>query len=123
MASKTEVVFEKFAAFIFLLILVGLIGFLVYIPMPDTSEKVILIIIGGLMSTATGALPRLFGSDDSKEEQLKARIRDVERHLEITEAKFETIKQQYDRVIKMLVDKYVIPDGESKGIEQWQADD
>lgn len=120
MAQKAQLIFEKFAALIFLFILVGLIAFLVYVPMPLASEKVILIIIGGLMSTAAGALPRLFGSDDSKEKELQERLQQMELNhrsqmsameirLKEVQAEYVTIKSQYDDIVKMLIDRHVVP--------------
>lgn len=120
MAQRAQVVFEKFAALIFLFILVGLIAFLVYVPMPSSSEKVILIIIGGLMSTAAVALPRLFGSDNSKEKELQERIQQMELthraqmasmelKLKEVQAEYVTIKAQYDDIVKMLIDRHVVP--------------
>lgn len=39
---KFDILFEKFSALLFLLLLVGMVAFLVFIPMPPTSEKVVL---------------------------------------------------------------------------------
>lgn len=109
MAVKVQLIFEKVAAMIFLFILVGLIAFLVYIPMPGASEKVILIIIGGLMTTAATALPKLFGTDDSRETELKNKIAQLDSDLKAIKAEYETLKLQYDKIVIMLVDKYVVP--------------
>jgi hypothetical protein len=40
-----EAWFQKVAAFIFLLLLVGMICFLTFIPLPPASEKAVLMII------------------------------------------------------------------------------
>lgn len=96
-------IFEKLAAFIFLLLLVGMVLFLVYVPLPLASEKVVLMIIGGLMTSATSALPKLFGNDDSKE-----RLRSLE-------TKYRLLKDNYDSLTKMLVDRHVI---DGNGFEQ-----
>jgi len=89
-------VFEKFAAFIFLLLLVGMVLFLVYVPLPAASEKVVLMIIGGLMTSATAALPKLFGTDDTKE-----RLRKLE-------TEYAVLKSNYDGITKLLVERHVI---------------
>lgn len=89
-------IFEKLAAFLFLLLLVSMVLFLVYVPLPTESEKVVLMIIGGLMTSATGALPRLFGSDDTKERLAKL------------ELEYKILKNEYDKITKMLVDRHVV---------------
>ena len=89
-------IFEKLAAFLFLLLLVAMVLFLVYVPLPAESEKVVLMIIGGLMTSATGALPRLFGSDDTKERLAKL------------ELEYKILKDEYDKITKMLVDRHVV---------------
>lgn len=109
--GKIEVIFEKFAALIFLFILVGLIGFLVYVPMPLSNEKVVLIIIGSLTTTATSALPKLFGSDDRKEKELQRQLGNMEMKLKEVQAEYTTIKKQYDQIVSMLVDRHVIKVG------------
>lgn len=96
---KFDILFEKFSALLFLL-LVGMVAFLVFIPMPPTSEKVVLI-IHGLMTTATGALPRLFGSDDSKEEELERRTEEISRKYDELSTEYSTIKKQYDRMVSI----------------------
>lgn len=89
-------VFEKLAAFSFLLLLVGMVLFLVYVPLPAQSEKVVLMIIGGLMTSATGALPRLFGADDTKD------------RLKRLEIEYTVLKERYDDITKMLVERHVV---------------
>lgn len=107
---KLNVIFEKFSALLFLLLLVGMVAFLVYVPMPATSEKVVLIILGGLMTTATGALPRLFGSDNSKEKELESKINNISRKYDELQAEYTAIKQQYDRMVLLLVKKFPMQD-------------
>lgn len=112
--EKYKVIFEKFAAFVFLFVLVGIVGFLVYVPMPAASKDVILMVIGALTAAATGALPRLFGSDKSEEEALKKRVQELEKHIEVLEAESTAIKQQYDKIVAMLVERHVV---HAEGIE------
>ena len=100
-------IFEKFAAFIFLGLVVGLVAFLTYVPLPADSEKVILMIIGGLMASAATALPRLFGVDDKEKEALKGRIRELEQHLAIVEAKYDTLQKQHDQMVRLLIDRHI----------------
>jgi hypothetical protein len=92
-----EAWFQKVAAFIFLLLLVGMICFLTFIPLPPASEKAVLMIVGG-------SLPKLFGS--SKEQAL---------HDEIValKIKHEELRISYDMLVKLLIDRHVI---EQQGI-------
>ena len=89
-------IFEKAAAFIFLLLLVGLIAFLTFVPLPPASEKVVLMIIGGLMVSATNALPKLFGDDNLKD------------RLQRLEVEHDLLRTKYDEVMRMLVDRHVV---------------
>lgn len=94
--------FEKGAAFIFLLLLIGMIGFLTYVPIPEASKQVVLIIIGGLMTTAATALPKMFGVDDGKE-ALKTRI-------VVLETEYTVLKKQYDDLTSALLKHHVLLD-------------
>lgn len=96
--------FEKIAALIFLLLLVGMVAFLTFVPLPPASEKAVLMIIGGLMALCTQALPKLFGND--KEAKLER---------EITELKIrhEALEKAYDKLVTLLVERHVI---EQQGI-------
>lgn len=89
-------VFEKLAAFVFLLLLVGMVLFLVFIPIPAASEKVVLMIIGGLMTSATTALPKLFGQEDTKKRLAKL------------EAEHAILNEMYNKITAMLVDRHVV---------------
>lgn len=100
--------FEKFAAFFFLVLLVGMVGFLTFVPLPESSEKVILMIIGGLMTAATGALPKLFGAEDTEKEKLRDRVRRLEEHVAVIEAQYKTLEQKHSEVISMLIDRHVV---------------
>lgn len=93
--------FEKMAAFLFLLLLIGMIAFLTYVPVPEDSRQVILIIIGGLMTSAATALPRLFGAEDGEKERMRARLQKLE-------VEFATLKLAYDELTRMLVNRHVV---------------
>jgi hypothetical protein len=96
--------FEKVAALIFLMLLVGMVAFLTFVPLPAASEKAVLMIIGGLMALCTQALPKLFGND--KEAELK-------REVELLKVKCESIERAYDKLVTLLVERHVI---EQQGI-------
>lgn len=107
-------IFEKFAALLFLFMLFGIVLFLVYVPMPPESEKVILMIIGALVAASTGALPKLFGTDKSEEESLKKRVVALENHIAVLEAEAKSVKAQYDQIVQMLIERHVV---NAEGIE------
>ena len=91
--------FEKGAALVFLLLLVGLVGFLTFIPLPPASEKAVLMIIGGLMTLCTQALPKLFGS--GKEVELEKQVAELK-------IKHDALEQAYDKLVTLLVTRHVI---------------
>lgn len=101
-------IFEKFAAFLFLLLLVGIIAFLTFVPVPDESRQVILIVIGGLMTAATQALPKLFGVQDDEKERLKAEADELKTRVRKLENEYAVLKENYDNLTKMLVERHVV---------------
>lgn len=101
-------VFEKFAAFIFLTLLVGMVAFLTFVPLPAESEKVILMIIGGLMASAATALPKLFGVEDAEKEKLKDRVRKLEESNAVLSAQYTTLHEEHRRMMNMLVERHVV---------------
>ncbi len=107
-------IFEKFSGLLFLLLLIGMVAFLTYVPMPQASEKVILMIIGGLMAVATGALPRLFGEDKSQEDVLKVELENLRTELKLLTAKHEILKHEHDKLTAMLIERHVV---KGEGVE------
>ncbi|GHA66174.1 hypothetical protein GCM10009007_03290 [Formosimonas limnophila] len=101
-------IFEKVAALLFLFMLVGIVLFLVYVPMPAASEKVILMIIGALVAASTGALPKLFGTDKGEEDSLKKRVVALEQHIAVLNAEAKVVKSQYDQIVQMLIERHVV---------------
>lgn len=91
--------FEKVAALLFLLLLVGLIGFLTFVPLPEASEKAVLMVIGGLMALCTQALPKLFGADGEEE---------CRKDIEKLRTKMEVLQDHHDRLTTLLVERHVI---------------
>ena len=101
-------IFEKFAAMLFLILLIGMIGFLTFVPVPDESKQVILIIIGGLMTTAATSLPKLFGEDDGEKARLAAENIDLNERLALLEQKYLTLETAHNRLTEMLVMRHVV---------------
>ena len=106
--------YEKVMGLVFLLLLIGFIGFLTFVPMPVASEKVILMVIGGLMTVATGALPRLFGEDKSQEDVLKVELENLRTELKLLTAKHEILKHEHDKLTAMLIERHVV---KGEGVE------
>lgn len=100
--------FEKLSALLFLLLLIGLVAFLTYVSIPPESKQVVLIIIGGLMTSAATALPKLFGVKDTEKDELKSRVRGLELSHKVLEAEHDTLKSMYDTLTKTLVEHHVI---------------
>lgn len=92
-------IFEKFAAFAFLSLLVGMVLFLTYVPLPPASEKAVLMIIGGLMALSTQALPKLFGSDNEEK---------LQKEVDVLRVELDTLKVAYDGLTRMLIERHVI---------------
>lgn len=103
-------IFEKFAALIFLLLLIGLIGFLTFVPLPNESEKPVLMVIGGLMTAATTALPRLFGGTDLEKDRMRDRIRAMETEIAILRESYSVLRGEYDRLTTELLRHHVLAD-------------
>jgi len=99
--------FEKWAAFLFLTAIFGLVVFLTYVPLPPASENIILILIGGLMSSAATALPRLFG-ERFEEEKLRNRVLDLEEELALIKASHTALQLQHDRLMSLLVERHIV---------------
>ena len=108
-------VFEKFAAFIFLGLLVGMVAFLTFVPLPPESEKVILMIIGGLMASAATALPKLFGTEDAEKEKLKERVRKLEESNAVLQSQYATLHAEHSRLIELLVERHVVTGAGNQG--------
>ena len=100
--------FERIAALVFLVILIGLVAFLTFVPLPVGSEKVILMIIGGLMTTAAVALPKLFGVDDPEKENFKKRVVALEAQLAVTEAHLSTLQAEHRNLVALLIERHVV---------------
>ncbi len=99
-------IFEKLAALLFLMILVGIIMFLTYIPLSGGSKDAIMMIIGALTAASTSALPKLFGIDKNKEEALQKEIEELHTDIKVLTSQLYTLKQSYDDIVELLVKHY-----------------
>lgn len=101
-------VFEKFAAMLFLILLIGMIAFLTFVPVPEESKQVILIIIGGLMTTAATSLPKLFGDEDGEKVRLAEENAELQSRIAMLEEKYEVLEVSHNRLMDMLIERHVV---------------
>jgi len=104
-------IFEKLAALLFLVLMLGLVAFLTYVSVPENSEKVILIIIGGLMTESAKGVGKLVGGGEDPEKlEQRHRIRKLENEYAELSAKYETLHTMYNKLTETLLQHHVIHD-------------
>lgn len=96
-------------SFVMLFILVGLVGYLTFIPVPIENKDIIITVLGVLLGGGAAAMPNLFGDKDAQTEKLKERIVTLEGHIEVITAQYKDVSDRYDAVISMLVNRHFIP--------------
>lgn len=96
------------ASAVFVILLVFILGYLTFIPVPDANKDLIVTILGVLLGGAAAAMPNLFGNNDQEKEKLLVRIRSLESALEILKAEHVTLKHEYDRITEMLINRHVV---------------
>jgi len=114
--------FEKWAALFFLIAIFGLVIFLTYVPLPEQSANIILILIGGLMSSAGTALPRLFGGRYA-EEKLRARVLELKQELSIVKSSCSRLEIQHTKLMSMLVERYIIKENYEIDVTEGDSND
>lgn len=106
-----------FASAAMLLLMVSIVGYLTVFPVPQENREIVVTILAVLLGGASAAMPNLFG--DRETEKLRERIREMERQMteqrsrhdvEIAALKAanDTLKQQFDQIVLMLIDRHVI---------------
>lgn len=107
------------ASFTMLMLLVGLVGYLTFIPVPPENKELIITVMGVLLGGGAAAMPNLFGDKDGETEKLRERVRVVEAAMKDQKASHdvqiaaltaqnETIKLQFDQIVSMLVQRHVV---------------
>ena len=102
-----------------LILLVGLVGYLTFIPVPSDNKDLIITVMGVLLGGGAAAMPNLFGDKDTETEKLRERVRVVEAAMKdqkashdiqiaTLKAQNETIKTQFDQIVSMLVQRHVV---------------
>jgi len=94
-----------YASAMMLAILVGLVAYLTFIPVPAANRDIILTVFAVLLGAGSAAIPNLFGDRNTETEKLKERVLTLESHVQVLEAQNETLKREYDRITEMLVQR------------------
>jgi hypothetical protein len=96
---------KYYAGILFLLILIALIAFLVFIPIPAANREIILTILAVLLGAAATNLPNLSGNENAEKEALQKRVQELEFTVDVLNTKYSSIKDEYDSIVKMLVER------------------
>lgn len=108
MANRDTLVYV--ASFAMLIVLLGLVGYLTFIPVPMENKDLIITVLGVILGGGAAAMPNLFGNSDQETEKLKQRIRNLEEQLEVVTAQYRDVSMRYDTVLAMLVNRHFVPD-------------
>jgi len=90
------------AASVFVVLLVLLIGYLTFIPVPEANKDLIVTILGVIVGGGAVAMQSLFGGVKTEEAQ-KLREKLIR-----METKFDTLKDEHDKLMTMLVENHVV---------------
>lgn len=107
------------SSFTMLLLLVGLIGYLTFIPVPADNKELIITVLGVLLGGGAAAMPNLFGDKDGETNKLREQLQLLQTELAAQKAEHdvmraelrtenETIRNQYDKIVAMLVERHVV---------------
>lgn len=107
------------ASFMMLILLVGLVAYLTFIPVPAENKELIITVLGVLLGGGAAAMPNLFGDKDGETNKLRDRVRTLEAQMALQKAEHDvliarlvsqadTLKEQYDSIVGMLIDRHVV---------------
>jgi hypothetical protein len=117
---------KVYSAGTFIVLLVLIAVFYAYQVVPETNQSVVNLIVGALLTMGVLASKRIFGDANEIEEQAQKHIAEADERvaaaelraarqlekmtasMEIFEAKYDTLKQAYDQMITLLVDRHVV---------------
>ncbi len=97
-----------------LLVLVLLVGYLTFIPVPSSNKDVIISILGVLVGAGAAAVPNLVGDPKSETKALQYQVNSLQAELDVVKAQYLTVKESYDRITDMLIKRHVV---DADGIE------
>ena len=96
------------ASALMLLILVGLLAYLTFIPVPEANRDIIITVLAVLLGAGSSAIPNLFGDKDAEKEAMQAEISELHNSIQVLTTKYETLSNQHDRITSMLVERHVV---------------
>lgn len=98
-SNKDTRTYVASGVFIFLIILLML--FLTFVPIPTGNKDLIVSIISMLVGGTGVAMGKLFGNTDSELEELKLKYAELR-------VQHDTLQKEHDRLIALLVERHVI---------------
>ena len=96
------------ASALMLLILVGLLAYLTFIPVPESNRDIIITVLAVLLGAGSSAIPNLFGDKDAEKEAMQAEISGLQNSIRVLTVKYETLSNQHDRITSMLIERHVV---------------
>lgn len=96
------------ASALMLLILVGLLAYLTFIPVPESNRDIIITVLAVLLGAGSSAIPNLFGDRDAEKDVMQAEISELHNSIQVLTAKYETLSHQHDRITSMLIERHVV---------------
>jgi hypothetical protein len=100
---------RKFLASGFLvLVLIALVAYLTFIPVPPSNKELIITVIGVLVGAGSAAIPNLVGDPKSETEKLKKDLEFMRVELDVMRAQYNEVKTAYDTITKMLIERHVV---------------
>jgi hypothetical protein len=113
---------EKFTAAVavaFIFLLIGMMMYLTYVPLPPENRDPILMFVSSFLTTGAMAGALLFGGADEDKKRCEESIAAVKKELGAMEAHYQTqlsaitaeykiLDQKYDKMLDMLVQRHVV---------------
>lgn len=97
-----------------LLIIVALVLYLTFIEVPIGNKDIIITILGVLLGAGAAAVPNLFGDSDKEKDELKTRVRELEKSQEVSSAIIDTLRTELTEIRTMLIERHIV---EAKGLK------
>ena len=103
MVNKDSRVYAASAMFIILILC--LMMFLTFVPIPSGSKDLVVSIISMLVGGLGMAMGKLFGESNSETDKLREQNDALQTRLNDLDTKFTLIKEEYDQLIKLIVNR------------------
>lgn len=109
-AADESTAWKRKISVFMLLILVALVGYLTFVPVPDSNKDIIITVLGVILGGGAAAMPNLFGDRNTETDKLRERVKQLEQQRELMYRELETVKDHYDRILEMLIERHIQPD-------------